>query len=97
MCTAYSTLGQMEKSEHENGILLVAYFMYHMKMKTAIILHENVKGFEANKLEEIAYGFGYDHVQFQCKPADVGFCVGRPRKFLVSILHWGRWDGRLNL
>ena len=80
MCTAYSTLGNLQGDESVNAILLVIYMVWCFKNGIPLLAHENVKGFEANHMVEFAEACGYVHVAIACKPIDVGVHVGRPRK-----------------
>ncbi len=81
MCTAYSTMGSLQKSEDFNQILLIIWMQYNMRVRrTPIIKHENVVGFASEKLVEEAYKHGYSHVQISCKPMHVNCYVGRTRK-----------------
>ena len=87
MCTAYSSLGNLQGHEDLNARLLVIYLVYQFNKKVPIVIHENVVGFMSDKMTELAYEFGYDHVSIRCKPKDVGVHVGRPRRcnmFLVT-------------
>lgn len=83
MCTSYSTLGNLEKEESQNAILFCIYIIFCFKRGVPIVLHENVRGFPSEILQDIAAEYGYDHVHIKCKPIDVGFFIGRPRKYLV--------------
>ena len=74
-------MGNLEKSEDQNTRLLVIYMMYHFKKKTPILVHENVIGFIATEMSDQAVSFGYDTFTIRVKPMDVGFHVGRPRRW----------------
>lgn len=87
MCTAYSTLGNMQKTEDENARLLVIYMVYQFKKKTPIVLHENVVGFVSTVMIEEAAKHGYDHHDIRRKPMDVGVHVGRPRRCAGCEIH----------
>lgn len=80
MCTAFSTLGNLDKNEDLNARLLIIYMVFHFKRKTPIVLHENVAGFVAESMSDLAAAHGYAHVKFRCRPMDVGVHVGRPRR-----------------
>eukprot|EP00435_Cladocopium_sp_Y103_P019510 s1373_g4.t1 len=80
MCIAYSSLGNGEGGENSNGRLLIIYMMYHFRKGTPVLTHENVPGFETDKMKDTAETYGYKCVSVWCKPMDVNFHVGRPRK-----------------
>ena len=86
ICTAYSTLGSLEKEESVNAILLCIYMVCCFKQGVPIVLHENVLGFETTSMRDFAEEMGYEHVAFSTKPMDVGMHVGRPRKYLVFYI-----------
>lgn len=73
-------MGAQEGSESLNGRLLIIYMIYHFKRRTPILIHENVPGFEASKMADVAAGYGYGCITISCRPMDVGFHVGRPRR-----------------
>ena len=88
ICTAYSTLGSLEKEESVNAILLCIYMVCCFKQGVPIVLHENVLGFETTSMRDFAEEMGYEHVAFSTKPMDVGMHVGRPRKYLVFLYNF---------
>ena len=92
MCTAYSSMGNLEKGEDQNARLLVIYMMYHFKKKTPILVHENVIGFIATEMSDQATSYGYDTFTIRVKPMDVGFHVGRPRRRVNCPILYGFWN-----
>lgn len=80
MCTSYSTLGNLEKEESENSILLLIWLNFHFQSKTPLFFHENVLGFLSNAVSDAAVEQGYEHVQVKTRPSDVGLCINRQRK-----------------
>ena len=80
MCIAYSSMGCGEGGENTNGRLLIIYMLYHFRKGTPLLAHENVPGFETEKMKDTAEQYGYRCVSIWCKPMDVNFHVGRPRK-----------------
>ena len=80
MCIAYSSMGCGEGGENTNGRLLIIYMLYHFRKGAPLLAHENVPGFETEKMKDTAEQYGYRCVSIWCKPMDVNFHVGRPRK-----------------
>ena len=80
MCTAYSSLGNGEKEESENSILLLIWLHWHFSHGTPLLTHENVLGFLTNSISDEAEKAGYEHIQVKTRPSDVVLCVSRQRK-----------------
>ena len=103
MCIAYSSMGCGEGGENTNGRLLIIYMLYHFRKGTPLLAHENVPGFETEKMKDTAEQYGYRCVSIWCKPMDVNFHVGRPRKqhtcnkqigILLAADGWGQRLGK---
>ena len=77
----FSSLGKLEGEDSENSILLVIWMVFNFRRRTAILTHENVRGFVSQLISDEACKAGYNHVQAKCHPRDVGIPVGRPRKY----------------
>ena len=73
-------MGTMEGGESPNGKLLIIYMLYHFRRGTILMIHENVPGFETEKMKDVAVSYGYGLMSVSVKPMDVGFHVGRPRR-----------------
>lgn len=80
MCTSYSTLGNLEKAESENSILLVIWMTFNFERRTPLIVHENVQGFVSELICEEAKKQGYECITLRAKPSDLGLPVNRYRK-----------------
>ena len=81
ICKSFSSLGNLEGEDSENSILLVIWMVFNFRRRTAILTHENVRGFVSQLISDEACKAGYNHVQAKCHPRDVGIPVGRPRKY----------------
>ena len=81
ICKSFSSLGNLEGEDSENSILLVIWMVFNFWRRTAILTHENVRGFVSQLISDEACKAGYNHVQAKCHPRDVGIPVGRPRKY----------------
>ena len=68
MCIAYSSMGCGEGGENTNGRLLIIYMLYHFRKGTPLLAHENVPGFETEKMKDTAEQYGYRCVSIWCKP-----------------------------
>ena len=83
---AFSTLGLKEGEDLLNAILMLVWCYTHFRMRTPVLLHENVSGFTSDNLKDEAFKHGYEHFQVRAKPMDVGVHVGRGRKYLAGIM-----------
>ena len=85
-CQDWSSAGLRQGTEGKRIHLLLLWISWHRVMGTAIIIHENVKGFDMSLLQKFL-GDLYEMRHVEVGPEHVGWpCCKRPRLY-IAMLH----------
>lgn len=93
MCVGYSTLGKKEngslkREESKHNKLLLLWILHHVRSRTPLLLHENVRGFCSESLDTKLKKHGYTYLgSIKTIGADAGLGVN-PRKRVYLRLQY---------